>query len=771
MNCRFTFRELKAKKILLLILFTAALQPAFAQSDKVADSIMNVKVVDSLLNVLKTAKEDTNKVNTLTGLCFRFFTQENYVEPQKYLDTALALAQKLNYRKGLANIYKNRGMIYIKQNDCKKAIDYFLISLKISEELSDKAGMGDCYYYIGESYKCQREHKQAFNNYLMSVNHFTEAGIVSKELAKSCERIGLAYWSMGNYSSALKYHFLCLRTSEELKYKEGIAEAYGNIAIIYDDTQRFQEGLLYYQKELSIVEELNLRSKMATCRLNMGISYMLQHKYPEAIENLKKSLKIYEETTDKDGMAFSYNNIGDVYSSQENYSEALKNYMSAMKFAEEIGERGMVAYAYRGIGRAHLHLNHYAEAKKFLSHALELFREISSPEMLQRTYKNLSQLDSAMGNYSQALMHYKLHTDYKDSMRNKTNNAQIAQMKEQYESEKKDKEILELAGDKEKLESDKQISALLLKTKQDSLNVIQAENDKAHAVNLYSQQQIELLGNEKKLQLLQIEKEKADYAVQKAETDKKHGQLVVLNKEKDIQTLQLNKQKQAKNFLIAGIALLVVLSFFLYRYYRTRHQLKLQTLRNKIASDLHDDIGSTLSSISIFSQMAQSQSKEVIPALETIGESSRKMLDAMADIVWTINPENDQFEQIIMRMRSFAYELLGAKQIHFEFDADDEVAKYKLSMDARKNLYLIFKEATNNMVKYADASKAIFAIKGEGEKLTMTIKDNGKGFDAAQQFSGNGLKNMKNRALEIGGQLVIDSIPGIGTTIKFELAV
>src|SRR6185436_16927186 len=107
---------------------------------------------------------------------------------------------------------------------------------------------------------------------------------------------------------------------------------------------------------------------------------------------------------------------------------------------------------------------------------------------------------------------------------------------------------------------------------------------------------------------------------------------------------------------------------------------KLQTLRNKIASDLHDDIGSTISSISIFSQMAQQQSKEVIPLLETIGDNSRRMLDAMADIVWTINPENDQFEKIILRMRSFAYELLGAKKIDFEFLADEEVTVMKLTM-------------------------------------------------------------------------------------------
>jgi signal transduction histidine kinase len=252
------------------------------------------------------------------------------------------------------------------------------------------------------------------------------------------------------------------------------------------------------------------------------------------------------------------------------------------------------------------------------------------------------------------------------------------------------------------------------------------------------------------------------------EFDKKEDSLKYQH---DLTSENLKKQKQTKNYLIAGITLFAILSFFIYRNYRNRQRLKLQTLRNKIARDLHDDVGSTLSSISIFSEMAKQQSKEVIPMLDTIGESSRKMLDAMADIVWTIEPENDQFEKIILRMKNFAYELLGAKKIDFEFEADDEVAKMKLPMEVRKNLYLIFKEATNNMVKYSTANKAMFAIKGEKNNLIMTIHDDGKGFDVNKSTEGNGLKNMKKRATEIGADLLIDSHPGNGTTIQLRVAV
>jgi signal transduction histidine kinase len=255
----------------------------------------------------------------------------------------------------------------------------------------------------------------------------------------------------------------------------------------------------------------------------------------------------------------------------------------------------------------------------------------------------------------------------------------------------------------------------------------------------------------------------------KYETSKKDDEIILLTKEKQIQHAEIGRQKLLKNCFIAGLGALLIVSILFYKNHRTRQLLKLQTLRNRIASDLHDDVGSTLSSISIFSELAKEQSKEVIPALETIGENSRKMLESMADIVWTINPENDNFEKIISRMRSFAYELLGAKQIDFEFTADEAVGRLKLPMEVRKNLYLIFKEAITNMVKYAGAKKAYFAINATKNNLTMLIRDNGKGFDVNHPVEGNGLKNMKKRAEEIGAKLLIESEAGLGTTIQFLL--
>lgn len=215
----------------------------------------------------------------------------------------------------------------------------------------------------------------------------------------------------------------------------------------------------------------------------------------------------------------------------------------------------------------------------------------------------------------------------------------------------------------------------------------------------------------------------------------------------------------------AVLLMAVALAVYGFYRYRLRHILKLQNIRNKIAADLHDDIGSTLNSISVYSEVAKKDPARQTHALNMIGESSRKVIDAMSDIVWTINPENDGFEKVILRMRSLSYNLLKAKKIDFIFKADENLNDIKLSLEARRNFYLIFKEVLNNLVKYSRAGRVSISLESKSNTLTLLIRDDGVGFDIAQKYNGNGLINMKKRAIEMNGQLIIDSGADIGTSI------
>lgn len=195
-------------------------------------------------------------------------------------------------------------------------------------------------------------------------------------------------------------------------------------------------------------------------------------------------------------------------------------------------------------------------------------------------------------------------------------------------------------------------------------------------------------------------------------------------------------------------------------------------IRNKIARDLHDDLGATLSSISIMSELVNQQVKDQSPQasslLETIGSSSRNMIESVNDMVWAINPQNDSFENIIKRMRTFASEILGARDIAFHFDFDKNLLQTKLRMEMRRNLYLIFKEAVNNVAKYSQAANAFVMIWNRENNLKMTIRDDGNGFEIKTIKTGNGLLNMQQRADQMKAKFNLESIPGKGTIVELE---
>lgn len=216
------------------------------------------------------------------------------------------------------------------------------------------------------------------------------------------------------------------------------------------------------------------------------------------------------------------------------------------------------------------------------------------------------------------------------------------------------------------------------------------------------------------------------------------------------------------------LILTVIAAAYLFYRYRLHETLKLQTIRNRIASDLHDEIGSNLSSISIFSEVAREDVKdaEFDNILSKINSYSRESMEAMTDIVWMINSSNDGFENIINRMREFAFELIEAKRISLQFDIDDRLNNFKLNMEERKNFWLIYKEAVNNAVKYSDATILSISMQLVNGYVILVVKDNGHGFDEKRITLGNGLKNMQQRAAFLKGELKIVTGYDKGTTVQ-----
>jgi len=191
-------------------------------------------------------------------------------------------------------------------------------------------------------------------------------------------------------------------------------------------------------------------------------------------------------------------------------------------------------------------------------------------------------------------------------------------------------------------------------------------------------------------------------------------------------------------------------------------------LRHNIARDLHDEIGSTVTSINILSKLLlNEQSPKHTDYLQKINEQSGRIMDSMSDIIWAINPNHDSFEQTILRMKEFAVELVEPAGMICNFETHLGGHKRNISSEERKYIFLIFKEAVNNAVKYSRASEIHILISLNNQKFEFRIEDNGKGFDEQSVRLGDGIKNMRERAKTIHADIEIKSSEGVGTVILF----
>jgi signal transduction histidine kinase len=220
--------------------------------------------------------------------------------------------------------------------------------------------------------------------------------------------------------------------------------------------------------------------------------------------------------------------------------------------------------------------------------------------------------------------------------------------------------------------------------------------------------------------------------------------------------------------------LLLMASAIIYFWmlYNFRQKMRVQNIRNQIAGDLHDEVGSTLSSISIFTKALRrdfaEKEPDALPVLDKILASSQETITNLRDTVWAIHPDNDDMEKLLDKMQAFAYQVLSAQDIKVELNKHfNPKNPLKISMEQRRNVYLMFKEAINNIVKHSEATKVWIDIKQERNGIRLHVKDNGKGFDQLRgDVEGNGLKNFKKRAKESFIEFKMITNIGEGTVIE-----
>jgi PAS domain S-box-containing protein len=214
---------------------------------------------------------------------------------------------------------------------------------------------------------------------------------------------------------------------------------------------------------------------------------------------------------------------------------------------------------------------------------------------------------------------------------------------------------------------------------------------------------------------------------------------------------------------------------------REERLAELERVRRRIATDLHDDIGSSLTQISILSEvlrqrlnpatgtLARDGQQHINEPLQLIAGASRELVDSMSDIVWAINPQKDHLRDLMQRMRRFAADSFTARNIRFRLRLPDENEDLTMGANLRREVFLIFKEGVNNMVKHSGCTEADIELAISDGELSLRLADNGRGFDLARESDGHGLVSMLDRAKGIGGRFQVTSQPGVGTTISLHV--
>ncbi|MDP1994413.1 MAG: histidine kinase, partial [Ignavibacteria bacterium] len=215
------------------------------------------------------------------------------------------------------------------------------------------------------------------------------------------------------------------------------------------------------------------------------------------------------------------------------------------------------------------------------------------------------------------------------------------------------------------------------------------------------------------------------------------------------------------------IAISIIVLGYLAYLYRLKQLLAIQNIRLNIANDLHDEIGSNLSSISVDSQMLLRSSSldETEKELASfIGNTAKETVETMRDIIWFINPRNDFDTNRVIKIKETAAKLLAG--IIWTFNVASEVKLEKFNLDVRRNIFLIYKEALHNIVRHSNTKTCLIELNGNNNFISLLIKDDGIGFDLKTVQENNGLRSIKRRAEKINAAINITSEIGKGTSVS-----
>lgn len=576
--------------------------------------------------------------------------------------------------------------------------------------------------------------------------------------------LGSAYTAKGPEDSAQYYLRYSIQQMEEIRDTARVSHflmEYGRSCWL---SSKFDTAI--YVTEKAARNALQIRDSAAYLDYTSVLPkyYFESGDFVKSAKSSFKNLELAIQFKDTFNVAYNARYLAKVYFSMGLFDREMEAAITALRFGRNANNVNTNFQAYLAISEAYYHQLQYDSAIAYAWKNISLFYggQNLSDLTLGAVYRDVGLIDSALfhiQNFIDATIKYKLHVwpePYLLLGSCEFINGNFQKATESF-----------LNAEAEIQPQNKLIFRSIYKSLSSCYDILNQPEKAMYYLKRFMALEDSMDMNQKSFAIALMGSEK--------ETEKMEVQIQWLAENNQLQKKLTRKEKQQKNSLFVGISLLAVLSSFGFiRYRKQRENKSKQALlheRMRISRDLHDEVGATLSGIAMYSQLAKEQAKhshsaDVMESLDIIQESSGDMVGKLSDIVWLLNPENDTLQKLIEKLEDYCKQMAAVKRMKIKIEITPNLAQLQLPVEARRNIYLICKEAINNAVKYSFAKKLLIGMMERDRVLYIQITDDGVGFDADILSSGNGLKYMNQRARLIDARLAVLSKKMEGTTIE-----
>lgn len=392
--------------------------------------------------------------------------------------------------------------------------------------------------------------------------------------------------------------------------------------------------------------------------------------------------------------------------------------------------------------------------------SLSLARKTDNKSLMASVYSSRSNYYFSLRQFQPAYTYYKQAVVYKDSVGFAQQQRNMDALEKKYETARKEAAI-------EQLKSKEKLSEILL-TKQ------RAEVQTSLLLSRENEIKLKLLQEEDALQSIRIVEQTQLLENAKLEAKNREQKLLIQKQELQLGENRLLTEKRQKNGILLGGALLLILAAVGFSWYRVKQKVNqeetLEKVRNNIAKDLHDDIGASLSNLNILNELSLRNAEDASRISEFLGRSAediRRVSEGVSDIVWNINPRYDSLEQLFIRMKRYAADIFDSMNIVYTFQFPETSGKETLDMNRRRDFYMLFKDAVNDLARKSGAQKASMQLRLDRHLIGILIEDDRPSFEKHQSE----LLVLQEKANRYRVGFELEKNVGLGTRMYLSIAV